>query len=55
MQRYTLANLLQNIINKATFDQNRLIAIDEYIPYEILKKEPADLKIRLNSNTQPIL
>ena len=32
-----------------------MISIDEYLPYELLEKEPKDLKISLTSTIPPIL
>ena len=52
--RYELAKSIQEIINENIGIDKKYIAIDQYLPYSLLEKEPANFYIKLTSERTPV-
>jgi len=53
--RYEIASVLQNILNQPFFTSKSFIPIDDYIPYNIIDKEPASFFIKAWSDHVPVI
>lgn len=53
--RYKFAELAQTSINQPIDEVDIIFAIDPYMPYKAFGLEPANLHIKINSESQPVL
>lgn len=55
LARYQIANVVQSIINQPIFTSKSYIPIDDYIPYNLIDKDPANFFVKLWSDHVPYM